>query len=105
MEISYDGEWGNICDYGWSVKDASVACRQNGFADGLAMSGSKYTSSITHHWIPSLGCNGDENSVLMCPSYGFNSSNAFNQILVRISCQQRHPAAAKCYKNKIGKDA
>ena len=32
LEICINGEWGTVCDYNWGYWDATVVCRQLGYA-------------------------------------------------------------------------
>ena len=36
VEVYYNGEWGSICHNDWSTDDASVVCRQLGYARAVA---------------------------------------------------------------------
>ena len=37
VEVLYGGEWGTVGGGGWGVEDASIVCRQLGFAHAQVM--------------------------------------------------------------------
>ena len=58
------GEWGGICDDGFTVKEADVLCRQFGFDLGVANIGESSDVTYTRpmHLI-GLKCQGSESNV------------------------------------------
>ena len=69
VEVFYNGEWGTVCDIGWDLDDARVACRQLGFADALQ---ADFISSLTDESVglsillSRVSCNGTEEHLFDC---------------------------------------
>ncbi|XP_072341966.1 scavenger receptor cysteine-rich domain-containing protein DMBT1-like [Scyliorhinus torazame] len=69
LEIHYRGQWGNVLDYDWDVRDAAVVCRELGcgtalFAPGKAHFGEGNRTHVTGNF----GCSGTESALWQCPS-------------------------------------
>jgi len=76
LEVLYNGQWGSVCDDGFSMADASVACRQMGF--GTAMR--KGTVSHSERgsgpiWMDDVVCTGNETALSDCQQVGWGQSN------------------------------
>ena len=71
-----NGEWGTVCDNGWDITDANVACRQLGFKYALAANCcaafGEGSGSIV---LDDLECTGSESSLVSCQHSGLNISN------------------------------
>ena len=69
VEVYYNGEWGTVCNYGWSLNNAEVVCRQLGLtpAVGVAFFG----SSSGRIWLDDIYCDGTESNIGHCPHTGW----------------------------------
>ena len=68
VEVYYNGTWGTVCHYGWSMNSARVLCRQLGFEDAVA----PYQAVLPNFgkgkiWLKNIWCTGNESSLLSCP--------------------------------------
>lgn len=67
LEIFLNDQWGTICDKGWSLQDATVACKQLGFPGALnATHGAFYGVGDGEIWLDEIRCTGNELSLLAC---------------------------------------
>ena len=65
IEINHDGSWRGICDDGWGLNDATVACTQLGFR-GAVRSISSLTRPEAEFWLTSVACEGHERYLDHC---------------------------------------
>ena len=70
LQVKYHGEWGTVCDDGFTNVDARVACFELGFSQGLAIdlnrAGFDYTFDEYPILLDDLGCSGTEVEVTDC---------------------------------------
>ena len=83
-----------MCSDGWSNADAEVVCRQHGYGYARAVSYGFYTpteeAEANGHWIKHLECEGNETTLLECPSSPLGSS-----------CSVHRNAGIICWKGKV----
>ena len=88
VEVYYNGEWGTVCDDGWSSTDARVVCRQLGFGSYGSAYGSAYfgegSGSIL---LDNVTCTGSESTLTSCGHLGVG--------IIR-SCSHSEDAGVSC---------
>ena len=89
MELYYNGEWGTVCDDGWSSTDARVVCRQLGLGSyGYSRNYAYYGQGTGPIWLDNVYCTGSESAITSCSHLGFNITR---------SCSHREDAGVYCY--------
>ena len=72
VEVQFDGKWGQVCHTMWDIRDASVACRQLGFA--RAKSIEFFTTNGTGIiWMDRVQCEGNEIRLWDCRFGGWGN--------------------------------
>ena len=86
VEVYYSGRWHTVCDDGWDIKDANVACRELGFSRASgAPDRAKYGQGSGAIWMRNTHCQGDETSLLQC-TYDADTS----------ACSHSEDASVEC---------
>ena len=89
LEVNYNGQWGTVCDDGWSYLGAYVVCRQL----GLGSYGSTYRNAYFGQgtgpiWLDNVVCTGSELTLASCGHLGFNITR---------SCSHSEDIGIYCY--------
>ena len=89
MEVNYNGEWGTVCDDGWSAFDANVVCKQLGFGtSGIAYGSGRFGQGSGSIWLDSVSCTGSESTLASCDHLGVG---------VTRSCSHSEDAGVRCH--------
>ncbi|XP_020035317.1 soluble scavenger receptor cysteine-rich domain-containing protein SSC5D isoform X1 [Castor canadensis] len=74
LEVWYSGRWGTVCDDGWDLRDAAVACRELGCGGALAAPGGAFFGEGAGPvWLSELACRGSEGQLGLCPHRGWKA--------------------------------
>nr|XP_044998478.1 neurotrypsin isoform X2 [Jaculus jaculus] len=86
LEIYYLGQWGTVCDDGWTEMNTYVACRQLGFKYGKQASANHLEESTGPIWLDDVSCSGKETSFLQCSSRQWGKHDCSHREDVGIAC-------------------
>ncbi|KAM5208832.1 soluble scavenger receptor cysteine-rich domain-containing protein SSC5D isoform 3-T5 [Hipposideros larvatus] len=76
LEVWHGGRWGTVCDDGWDLRDAAVACRELGCGGALAApGGARFGQGSGPVWMDDVGCGGGEQALRDCPRSPWGRSN------------------------------
>ena len=89
VEVYYNGEWGTVCDDGWSTFDANVVCRQLGFSSrGRPYDRAHFGEGSGPVWLSNIACTNTESTLASCGHLGVNITR---------NCNHRKDAGLRCY--------
>ncbi|XP_069120541.1 galectin-3-binding protein B-like [Argopecten irradians] len=94
LEVFHEGQWGTICDDGFNMDDARVACRQLGYSGGSYIR--YYTPGKGNIWLSNLVCDGTESRLDDCRFDGWGEHSCRHWQDVAVSCEQSEDDEALC---------
>ncbi|KAM5233653.1 neurotrypsin isoform 3-T3 [Hipposideros larvatus] len=86
LEVYYRGQWGTVCDDGWTELNTYVVCRQLGFKYGKQVSANHFEESRGPIWLDDVSCSGREASFLQCPRPQWGRHDCSHREDVGIAC-------------------
>ncbi|XP_033104328.1 scavenger receptor cysteine-rich domain superfamily protein-like [Anneissia japonica] len=88
VEVYYNGQWGTVCDDGWTMTNAEIVCRQLGYigAEHFYTSPGHNESII---FMDGVECSGYESNLADCYHAGFNNHD----------CSHHEDVGVECYYN------
>ncbi|KAL8597993.1 hypothetical protein ACOMHN_011418 [Nucella lapillus] len=101
VEMKYSGQYGVFCTFYGNNPAARVACKAQGFTDGLAVPGAKYLPSRSQSaWLSQVTCKGNDSSLLECGSQGFKALR-FPSYAWYMCFYRNGPLSVQCYQDKV----
>ncbi|XP_022082204.1 scavenger receptor cysteine-rich domain-containing group B protein-like isoform X2 [Acanthaster planci] len=97
VEIYRNDTWGRICDSGWGMDDAYVACRQLGYGTAKnATGGTSFPPGGGLYWMDRVACDGEEESLAKCSfdGWGVISGCPLRDTAAGVVCQAYEPTDA-----------
>lgn len=83
----YNNQWGSVCNRGFGLEDARVACRQLGFTNvSRTYCCSHFGYGNGPIWLSNLTCDGIENSIAECGYTGWNNTGCYRYEEIGVEC-------------------
>uniref|UniRef100_A0A8C6X718 Neurotrypsin n=1 Tax=Naja naja TaxID=35670 RepID=A0A8C6X718_NAJNA len=86
LEVLYNGQWGTVCDDGWTEWNTQVVCRQLGFKNGKIVSERFLEENTVPIWLDDITCSGKEFNILQCPKSDWGQHDCSHQEDISINC-------------------
>ena len=87
LQILYHGTWGTVCNEGWNIKNANVACRQLGFAGAKSALNYNVRHGTGKIWMSDVSCTGNEMMLASCVYNGWGNTTCNHYQDVGLHCQ------------------
>ncbi|XP_038051810.1 deleted in malignant brain tumors 1 protein-like [Patiria miniata] len=87
VEIHHDGQWGTVCDDGWSIEEASVICRKLGYPPASrAWQSAHFGQGSGPILLSNVACNGTEPNINLCEHSGWFSHSCNHADDAGVTC-------------------
>ncbi|XP_068722638.1 deleted in malignant brain tumors 1 protein-like [Montipora capricornis] len=96
VEVFHQGEWGTVCDDGWTTNNARVVCNELGFTSVRKFLQS-FGPGVGRLWLDRVNCNGKETALVECQHRGWDITSCSHQEDVGVICSD--DAYVGCYKD------
>ena len=91
VEVFHRGQWQTVCDDGWDLNDANVACRQLGYGHAIrAVTHAQFGQGTGGQWEGSIICTGRERRLQDCTIL------ILTIFQIRLRCSHREDAGVIC---------
>ena len=98
--------WGTVCDDGWDLRDAAVACRELGCGGALAAPGGAFFGEGAGPvWLSELACRGSEQQLGLCPHRGWKAHICSHEEDAGVVCAGEGPSTPSkghCFRDDPG---
>uniref|UniRef100_A0A8D0C8G5 Neurotrypsin n=1 Tax=Scleropages formosus TaxID=113540 RepID=A0A8D0C8G5_SCLFO len=86
LEVYYKGQWGTVCDDGWTDSNTQVACRQLGFRYGEGPADQRFGEGVGPILLDDVSCTGKEPALSHCGRREWRKHDCTHREDVSISC-------------------